>query len=147
MVAVAFLSGHQRYALTACGRQTDELRASSVGAVASLLGCAALVVAPSAMLAAGVLLGAEIATLVAADRWLSRRVEPARLGRHLAGPLAVLVPVVALIVLAMPDRPVVGALVVLGIGAAGALLLDGRRLREAAHWARPGRSDSGAADS
>ena len=147
MVAVAFLSGHQRYSLIAAGRQADELRASSIGALVSILGCSLLVTSPSPMLAAGVLVAAELATLVAAEWWLARRVEPMRLVSHLAGPLAVLLPVVVLLVVVLPDRPVLGALAALVLGSAGAMLMDGRRLREAVRRARSGRDDAGAADS
>lgn len=146
MLALAFLSGHQRYALIAGGHQGDELRASAVGAVVSAIGCACLCIWPSAWLAAGVLVAAELATLIVADRLVARRIEPIHLFRRALRPVTVLAPMAVVLVYLLPDSPLVGALLVLVCGGAGALVLDGRRLRSSvAAWSL--RTDRGAADS
>jgi len=146
MLAIAFLSGHQRYGLIAGGYQREELRAGLAGTAVTVAGCAALCFVPSAWLAGGVLVAAELVTLVAADRALARRVESVQVVRRAARPLALLLPTAAALVFLMPGQPVAGAAVALGVGVAGAVVLDGRRLRSwMADW--PGRPDRRAADS
>ena len=92
------------------------------------------------------LVAAELATLIVADRLVARRIEPIHLFRRALRPVTVLAPMAVVLVYLLPDSPLVGALLVLVCGGAGALVLDGRRLRSSvAAWSL--RTDRGAADS
>src|SRR5262249_19960795 len=74
-LAVAFVSGHHRFALIAAGRMSDDLRANAAGAVLTIAVCIALRSELAPALAAAALFAREAPTLAVAAARLAARVE------------------------------------------------------------------------
>ncbi len=145
MLCAAFLSGHFRYGLIAFGRQREEMSASAVGALVSILACLALSAAGALtpVSAAVVATTAEAATLVAAGRLFRAVVGPGPWFRAVAPAFLCAVLSAGLAALLGRGSPWTAAALVLCGTAAGLALARPRLLFEALARMREGRAGEG----
>lgn len=125
MPAVAFLSGHHRYALIAHGHVGPEFRASLAGGLVAVLGALALAAAGrlDASSAAALFVAAELTTLLAAQAALARRVEALSLASQLWRPALAMAAGWAAYALFFPGSPWLGASAIAAATLASMLLL------------------------
>lgn len=139
MLGVAFFTFHLRYALVAFDRQKDELWSMVVGLA---VGGVALVLIGDRLTpvtAALVFVGSEAACLLAAERLLALRVEPARALRGALRPVLATAAAGALSLGLLGDTPVLATVTALVLCACGLFLLDRALVTEARAVLRGGR--------
>ena len=133
MLALAFLSGHQRFGLIAAGRQDLELRANAAGTLVAVGGCLALGGSLDARSAAIIFVAAEGATGIAAAFLFPLCASKLRPSVKSLKPLLPLAVAASICALFLAHDPLGASAATLGITAAGFLLLDRSLLQE---WRR-----------
>lgn len=128
MLAIAFISGHQRFSLIAFSEQKREFFASVAGAMVSVSVCLAFRTDLTPIVAAQIFVGAELTTLIFAHYFLIRSVAPIKFFAILIKPVGVLI-VAMLSVMVSAQSVWISAMIVLLLFTFGILLFERGNLR------------------